>query len=392
MSTFPPSQRRRQRGVSLIEALMAFAVMALGMLGVMGVQTTLRFNSDIAKQRSEATRLAQEQMESLRAFSVLAPAEGHVAYDDIATVPSAAVQGYTTNTTYSLVTEVAQSGESKNVTVSVAWADRQGGQQLVVLNSVIAGIDPGLSGTLSLPPNGSPQKAPRGRHAGIPFDAIPLRSSPESAFAPPGSSGVVWVFNNVSGLVTRVCTSMVVLNGLAIVSQNDCQAAAGLVVSGAVRFDTDGRVSAAEAENPVGSLALDLNMALPVSGASVDCFDDAPTVPTSATAVHYNCLVNPAGNSGRWSGTLNVVLAGDRTLGPAADQFRICRYSADYDNRGGIENLEHPLVYTDVTGPLTNQNFLVIRGDNTCPSDGAANPAQGDFVNSNTVEHAPNPA
>ncbi|MDP1533833.1 MAG: prepilin-type N-terminal cleavage/methylation domain-containing protein, partial [Rubrivivax sp.] len=44
----------RQQGVSLIEAVVALAVLAFGMLGLVGVQATLRGNADIAKQRAEA--------------------------------------------------------------------------------------------------------------------------------------------------------------------------------------------------------------------------------------------------------------------------------------------------------------------------------------------------
>src|SRR4051794_6693571 len=62
---------RYSRGVSLVEAMVALAVMAFGMLAVVGVQSTLRLNGDIAKQRSEATRLAQETLETYRSFTSL---------------------------------------------------------------------------------------------------------------------------------------------------------------------------------------------------------------------------------------------------------------------------------------------------------------------------------
>ena len=66
----PPATGRAARGVSLVEALVALAVMAFGMLAVAGIQGMLRLNSDVAKQRSEAVRIAQEQIEQLRAFAV----------------------------------------------------------------------------------------------------------------------------------------------------------------------------------------------------------------------------------------------------------------------------------------------------------------------------------
>jgi hypothetical protein len=42
-----------------------------------------------------------------------------------------------------------------------------------------------------------------------------------------------------------------------------------------------------------------------------------------------------------------------------------------------------------VTSNLSNQNFLVIRASNSCPTDAAIRPAIGDLVNSNTLLHQP---
>ena len=55
-----------------------------------------------------------------------------------------------------------------------------------------------------------------------------------------------------------------------------------------------------------------------------------------------------------------------------------------------MANVDHPYDYVDVTGPLTNQNFLVIRaGDGSaafsCPGDDATTP----LVNGNTWRHEP---
>ena len=48
---------RRARGATLLEALVAFLVLSLGMLTMARVQSSLRLNSDIARQRTEAVRL-----------------------------------------------------------------------------------------------------------------------------------------------------------------------------------------------------------------------------------------------------------------------------------------------------------------------------------------------
>ena len=74
-----------QRGVSLMEAVVAMAVMGFGMLGVAAMQSSLRQNADIARQRAEAVRLAQDVVERYRGYSVIATGGTKRAYDDIST-------------------------------------------------------------------------------------------------------------------------------------------------------------------------------------------------------------------------------------------------------------------------------------------------------------------
>ena len=99
-----PHGRRATRhgsaGITLIEALIALLVLSLGMLALVQVQSTLRYNSDVAKQRSEAVRIAQENMESLRAYGRLAATTGYKSYTEIASSGPTNVTGITTNTRY----------------------------------------------------------------------------------------------------------------------------------------------------------------------------------------------------------------------------------------------------------------------------------------------------
>lgn len=77
--------RAAARGVSLVEALVAMAVMSIGMLALVGVQSTLRMNGDLARQRTEATRIASEEIERVRSFTSLAAVPGApgMSYDEI---------------------------------------------------------------------------------------------------------------------------------------------------------------------------------------------------------------------------------------------------------------------------------------------------------------------
>ena len=56
--------RRRQAGVTLIEAMVALLIMAFGMVALVGLQSNLRRSADLAKQRGEAIRIAQQQLSS----------------------------------------------------------------------------------------------------------------------------------------------------------------------------------------------------------------------------------------------------------------------------------------------------------------------------------------
>ncbi|MBW7441666.1 prepilin-type N-terminal cleavage/methylation domain-containing protein, partial [Escherichia coli] len=74
----------RQRGFSLIEAAIAMAIMAFGMLAIIGLQGMLHQKADLGRQRSEATRLAEQQLEQLRSFNAISSGTGLVAWADMA--------------------------------------------------------------------------------------------------------------------------------------------------------------------------------------------------------------------------------------------------------------------------------------------------------------------
>jgi len=185
---------RTQRGVSLVEALVALAVMAFGMLAIVGVQSTMRLNSDVSKQRSEAVRIAQETVENWRAYSVLDATAERAAYADLASQADTEVVGLTTNTTFMLSRGVIDlpAQNQKAFQVDVSWADRAGTPQRVTLNSVIALADPALTGALVTTPSGNPSRRPRGRHAAVPLEAKDMGGG-LSAFCSGSSSSRVMV-------------------------------------------------------------------------------------------------------------------------------------------------------------------------------------------------------
>jgi Tfp pilus assembly protein PilV len=410
--------RRRQRGVSLIEALVALAVMAFGMLGVVGMQATLRTGADQSKQRSEAVRLAQEEMERLRAFGQLASApSGEHTYALIGPAAAASVYSstntlYQANTTFqrslAVVDHVASAASAprmKTVTVDVSWRDRDydatlANERSVTLRSIVAEIPPVLAGSLGVPYNRSAPQRPGGRNINIPRSNTQPGSGDTTVFTPPGGGGVTWVFDNTTGLITSTCTAAV---------PPVCTAANLALISGYIRFATDAQPTAAEAELPsdpvppaLAALGVIVNYSDPapggdVSSASGGCFVGPPS---PSNYLQYFCAMPLAfvgfKSNNTWTGVLDLVLptgtlANDIGTDNAATRYRVCRYTADHTTdapAGGNE--AHPLTYTAVSGSLSNQNFLVISaGDGssaafTCPVDNIAN-----LVNASTRLHLP---
>jgi Tfp pilus assembly protein PilV len=405
-------------GTSLVEAVVALAVMAFGMLAVVGIQSTLRLNADIAKQRSEAVRMAQEAMEAARGYSAIDnPAEGQTAYGDIATTASE-VLGYTTNTTFMLTQTVVAHAQPprKDISIRVEWTDRNGQDQSIELNSIVGANDPRLALLLGARPNGIPVRQPLGRNPAIPPGAKALPGG-VSVFKPPSPDGqVVWVFDNTSGQIVGVCNT--VITGQAELTGADisnCSAnASALFLSGFVRFATQlQQPTAADAESPA-SYALNLGVALTLVSTGHPapdhvCYAAAPTSQSLALQsieVPYYCIVF-TNSSGLWSGRSSIVpLAfsepdtlwqiADDAADVRADRYRICRYTPATSDEQLVPNVAHPRTYVEVRTPLLNQNFLVIRAGNnttafTCPTDGPIDPATGNLVNSNTLVHQPPP-
>jgi Tfp pilus assembly protein PilV len=363
---------RRQRGASLIEALLAFAILGISMLGAMRMQTSLRLAADLARQRAEAVRIGQAAMEDWRSFAVLDATPGVPSYADIGSdsAPQTIAGG---NATYGLTRTAIDASEPalKTASIDVSWLDRSGRAQSVALHSMIAGLDPTLSAALAISPATSPLKRPLGRHPWLPLAAHDLGNG-SSVFKPGGS--IAWVFDNATGALTGRCTVAAGATSETLMANDvkDCTFnTQGFVLSGFVRFSTG---DAADAQTP-SSAPMALHIVLDgLSGSdaaahglmpSAECFDDA-AAPALPTAVSYHCAIYASGLAG-WSGHSTIVPIG-WALGLADGAFLACRYSADDNGDHSVANAEHPRLYAQVGGPLKQQNFLIIRGPLACPT------------------------
>jgi type IV pilus modification protein PilV len=211
-----PRTVKRERGFSLIEALIALLVVSFGMLAIASFQFTLARSSDLAKQRTEATRLAQQKMEQLRAYGRVETHTGtpHIVNytDDV--VSSTAAEVLTSNATFSRTWTVTAnpSDTEKWINVMVDWVDRTNAPQQVQLFSVISKYDPQDIGSLAtfVPGAAGNQRRPKNRNINVPYPAVTLAACPTgtgvcSAFTPPPGN-VIYIFDNNTGNITGSCT------------------------------------------------------------------------------------------------------------------------------------------------------------------------------------------
>jgi len=70
------ASRSRQRGVTLLEALIAFFVLAAGSVAVAALQRDLDLAADVARDRSQALRIGEDDVEQVRAFTAIADDAG----------------------------------------------------------------------------------------------------------------------------------------------------------------------------------------------------------------------------------------------------------------------------------------------------------------------------
>ena len=428
---------RPQQGFVLIEALVAFVVLAFGMLTLAAFQATLSRNSDVAKQRGEAVRLAQEKLEDMRSFSTLTP---YTAYTDVA---EQNVAGVTSNTTFRITQGITTSTDPdyKVAKVDIEWNDRYGAEHKISLDSVIAGVDPKLSGRLGLSQWFAGTRRPKNRALTVPYPSKDLGNG-ESVFKPIETGTRALVFNNASGIITRICTvaastATANLQGGEL-NSGTCEDVHGYLVQGFVRFDY-GTFNPTSV-NPTGlsmtypPVPLTVSMSLTAPSGSVSTYPRSPAyecfpelrmgvkfgtgvnirrldVATDAVTPYTDNTVSPAETITSWTveekylAYACVVFPADHDNDPATmriwngrvmvalDYFanyalRLCRYSFDYDNSDltsklADSNFEHPDPYAAVNVSMTDQNFLVIKGGTTAngPNAPATCPADTNEIN-----------
>lgn len=374
-----PSTRPRvspnERGFTLIEAMIALLIIAFGLLALAGMQVMLSRNADVAKQRTEAMRLAQERMEVMRSYTGIASDPTvPLAWQDMETVsndPANPIASTYSNTVFSRswIVEGLPQDALRPVSVTVAWVDRAGEPQSVTLTSVISNTDPLRVGALAVPmPADGNVRQPKNRNINIPVAALELDEGRKSVYQ--FEPDLAMVFNNTTGLVVERCTTLVTdpaySGGTA-----DCVSYKASIVSGFVT----GAVMPIGIP-PAGSLptlptGINTREVTGTSGKPISCaYAVAKNQNTGENlpGAHYYLCVIPIDATSGWSG--RVLLGGI----PTTANYKVCRvvFDAEGDTlTDNQRNAQHPVDgYADVTTSLDNQNYFI----DTSPGDSCMQP------------------
>lgn len=376
----PLPSRRRPRGITLVEALVAFAVMAVGMLALIRAQASLRLEADVTRQRAEAVRIAQEDLERLRGYATPSEFDASV----VAAGP-AEVQALDANTSYTLTRSAdadAASG-ARLVSVTVAWTDRRGQAQSLTLRTLIARTDPALAGQLSILPGASVGSLPFNRNVQIPASAVDLGDG-KSGFRPPGlpadgSGDVYFVLDNTEATVIEKCTGVPSAAAYASAKAGGaCVTLKGSLLSGFVSVDLSNNISAIDPASTVCQYYRDLQTgglignAPPVLGVASLAQDRWALMPRLAGAVRAAAVtLAPSGNP--TDGAADVGLSQNLTL-PLL--------SSTLNTVNSVEFISSAPLVLRVRGGATVESFTAASASTSNTASSASGSAGGNVIRS----------
>jgi prepilin-type N-terminal cleavage/methylation domain-containing protein len=355
--------RRSERGFTLIEAMIALVIIAFGLLALAGMQIMLSRGADVAKQRTEAMRLAQERMEVMRSYTAIAADPSvALAWQDLSSQtsdPSTLIASAYSNTLFTRSWFVGGTPDDamRPVSVTVAWVDRAGEQQSVTLTSVISNTDPLRVGALGIavPPN-SQLRHPKNRNINIPVAALELDEGKKSFYQ--FKPDLAIVFNNTTGLVVERCDTLVTdaayTGGTANCKHFRASIVSGFVTGAVLPLN----VPATASPQPAPALPTGIDTSAVTGsdpGKLISCAyaiaKDQNTGENLAGAHYYLCVI-PITPSGGWSGRLRL------TGVDTTQNYKVCRIQYE-PNVLLSDNQRNVQPYGNVQTSLDNQNYFV---------------------------------
>lgn len=347
---------KTERGFTLVEVLVALLVLSVGLLALAGFQAMLSRHADLARQRTEASQLAQSKLDEMRGFSHIDG--GSPAYGDIASGFDAPT--ISSNATYRREWRVEALADQpfRRIGLQVQWTDRSGETASVALAALIARADPTESARLAWPtPANSARWTPARRNLAVPADAIPLGGANRgrSRWTWDGASGGVLVFDDASGVLLAQCATVPGdTTDLAV----SCTPMPAYLLRGYLSGDW------AEAVTGIAFVATEHLLAAP------ECVIAAARNQNDGSLIadmrSYACLLRPSDHDGN-AGTPRAWSGRTQLEPPPAGSRLVCRYTTDATT---TDNENHPARYVLVTHSLAQQNFLVVAAG-PCPPNTA---------------------
>jgi type IV pilus assembly protein PilV len=116
-----PPKISSQRGVVIIEAMIAILIFSIGVLGIVGMQASMIKNTSESKFRSDASYIAQQQIGVLWSSPDSLPADGSTTETDISSqLPGGTLSIIRNGNTYTITVNWQQPGEAEHNYTTVA--------------------------------------------------------------------------------------------------------------------------------------------------------------------------------------------------------------------------------------------------------------------------------
>ncbi len=351
--SLPRTHHPARRGFALVEAVITMLLVAVGLLAMAATFMKLSRSEDVARQRSEATRLVVDQVEAMRAYTQITAGAGAVSWNGLA----GGEDKVTTNGEFTRRWTLSgtRADTMRTLRVDVSWTDRSNEAQTISMATVISRTDPVDVGVLGFPlPANTTLKRPKNRNLNIPVPASDLGNG-ESAFRLPNTNFAV-VFSNESGYVVKQCSLAAGVNAITLADLRDCSDATAYILAGYISLHSLASFPSGLAINTAGLSGL----------SAATCSVSNAVDQTSGVAIagykYYLCVVSMPANGAAWSG-------GVKLAAPALNSgsnFRVCRFQYPVANGIGA-NQRNVQPYDRVAESLDSQNYVITSTGN-CPT------------------------